>query len=143
MFLGEYQHTVDNKGRVIIPARFREGLGSCFIIAKGLDHCLFLYSPEEWAQLEEKLRSISFTRADARAFNRFFFSGASEAELDRQGRILLPPALRLYAELERDAVFIGVSNRVEIWSVERWEHYRRQAETAYEQLAERMVDLDL
>lgn len=143
MFLGEYRHTMDNKGRVIVPVRFREGLGSCFVMAKGLDHCLFLYPGEEWTRLEEKLKSISFTRADARAFNRFFFSGAGEADLDSQGRILLPPSLRLYAELEREVVFIGVSNRVEIWSSHRWDDYRQQAETTCEELAERLVDLEL
>jgi MraZ protein len=143
MFMGEYRHIVDNKGRVIIPAKFRSGLGPIFIATKGLDNCLFIYSESEWSALEQKLKSLPFTKADARAFVRFFFSGAVECELDKQGRILLPPNLREYAGLEKDAVIIGVSNRVEIWSELNWQEYSRKAELAYEQIAEKIVDLDL
>lgn len=143
MFMGEYQHTIDAKGRLIMPAKFREDLGEKFVITKGLDGCLFIYSQEEWNVLEEKLRNLPFTRADARAFSRFFFSGATECELDKQGRILLPNNLRSYANLIKDVLIIGVSSRVEIWSKETWEEYNSQTEQSYEELAEKLVDFDL
>jgi len=101
LFYGEYQHSVDAKGRVIIPSKFREGLGEKFILTKGLDNCLFAYSLEEWSNLEAKLRSLPFTDKDVRAFVRFFFAGAAEVEVDKQGRILIPQNLREYAGLEK------------------------------------------
>ncbi|WP_011392353.1 division/cell wall cluster transcriptional repressor MraZ [Neomoorella thermoacetica] len=143
MFMGEYHHTIDDKGRLIIPARFREELGVKFVITKGLDNCLFVYPMQGWAEMEQKLRSLPFTRADARAFVRFFFSGATECELDRQGRILLPGNLREYARLDKEVVVVGVSTRVEIWSRSRWEEYCRETSDQYEALAEKMVDFDI
>lgn len=143
MFMGEYYHTIDNKGRMILPAKLREGLGDKFIATKGLDNCLFVYPMDEWKVLENKLKSLPFTRADARAFVRFFFSGATECEFDKQGRILIPSNLRQYAQLEKDVVIIGVSSRVEIWSKELWEAYSQSAEASYGELAEKIVDLDL
>jgi len=143
MFMGEFQHSIDDKGRVIIPAKFREGLGDKFVATKGLDNCLFLYPQAEWENLEQKLKALPFTKADARAFVRFFFSGATECETDRQGRILIPGNLRGYAKLERDVVVIGVSSRVEIWSKEEWNRYSQEAEQSYEQIAEKIVDFDL
>ncbi|MHB1127122.1 MAG: division/cell wall cluster transcriptional repressor MraZ [Bacillota bacterium] len=143
MFMGEYQHTVDNKGRLIIPAKFREGLGENFVVTKGLDNCLFGYPASEWHSLEEKLRTLPFTRADARAFVRFFFSGATECEIDKQGRILLPNNLREFAGLSKDVVIIGVSSRIEIWSRKAWDEYSTRAETEYDALAEKLKDLDL
>ncbi|HHW43759.1 division/cell wall cluster transcriptional repressor MraZ [Desulfofundulus thermobenzoicus] len=142
MFMGEYQHTIDAKGRLIIPARFREGLGEKFILTKGLDGCLFAYPPQEWAALEKKMRSLPFTKADARAFVRFFFAGACECEVDKQGRILIPGNLREYAGLEKDVVVIGVSSRVEIWSAGRWQSYNNQAAASVEEVAEKIVDFD-
>ncbi|MBE3587799.1 MAG: division/cell wall cluster transcriptional repressor MraZ [Thermoanaerobacteraceae bacterium] len=139
MFMGEYQHTIDAKGRLIIPARFREGLGEKFILTKGLDGCLFAYPPQEWAALEKKMRSLPFTKADARAFVRFFFAGACECEVDKQGRILIPGNLREYAGLEKDVVVIGVSSRVEIWSAGRWQSYNDQAAASVEEVAEKIV----
>ena len=100
MFMGEYNHTVDPKGRLIIPAKFREQLGDEFVVTKGLDGCLFVYTKEEWHNIEEKFRGISMTSKDARKFSRFFFAGAAALELDKQGRILLPPVLREYADLQ-------------------------------------------
>lgn len=141
--MGEYQHSIDPKGRLFIPARFREGLGESFIATRGLDHCLFLYPREEWERIERKLKEIPFTRADARAFIRLFFSGASECEIDRQGRALLPASLREFARITRDVVVIGVSNRVEIWAKEEWARYREQAENIYEQVAESIDELGL
>ncbi|SFR14759.1 division/cell wall cluster transcriptional repressor MraZ [Desulfoscipio geothermicus] len=143
MFLGEYQHNIDAKGRLIIPARLREGLGDKFIITKGLDSCLFAYPMEEWSALEQKMRSLPFTRADARAFVRFFFAGATECEIDKQGRILVPANLREYAGLEKEVVVIGVSNRVELWSRERWEKYNEESASSVEEIAEKIVDFDL
>lgn len=142
MFIGEYQHTIDSKGRLFIPARFREGLGEKFILTKGLDGCLFVYPPKEWTAIEEKMRSLPFTKADARAFVRFFFSGATECEVDKQGRILIPSSLREYAGLEKETMIIGISTRVEIWSKHRWEEYSNTAAASAEQLAEKIVDFD-
>ena len=123
MFYGEYQHSVDTKGRVIIPSKFRDGLGENFILTKGLDNCLFAYSAKEWAELEAKLRALPFTDKDVRAFVRFFFAGATECGLDKQGRILIPNNLRQHAKLEKDVYIIGVSTRVEIWDKYEWESY--------------------
>lgn len=141
--MGEYSHTIDNKGRLIMPVKFREGLGDKFIITKGLDNCLFAYSLDEWGSLEEKLKKLPFTKSDARAFVRFFFSGATECEFDKQGRILVPQNLREYAELDKEAVIIGVSSRIEIWGSEVWRKYSSEAEMDYEVIAEKLEELDI
>jgi MraZ protein len=143
MFMGEYLHVIDTKGRVIIPAKFREALGVRFIATKGLDHCLFVYPMPEWTALEQKLRTLPFTQSDVRAFVRFFFSGATECEVDKQGRILLPANLREYAQLEKEIVLVGVSTRVEIWSQALWADYSNQAESAYVNAAESLVHLGI
>lgn len=143
MFMGEYLHTIDAKGRLIIPAKFRGALGERFIATKGLDHCLFVYPDQEWRDLEEKLRALPFTQPDVRAFVRFFFSGATECEVDNQGRILLPANLREYAQIVKDVVLVGVSTRVEIWSQELWAQYSSQAEDAYAKAAESLVQLGI
>ena len=121
MFMGEYNHTIDTKGRVIVPSKFRETLGDEFVVTKGLDGCLFVYDNQEWTAFEEKLKALTITNKDARAFVRFFLAGAAGVEVDKQGRILLPVSLREFAALERDVVLIGVGSRIEIWSRERWE----------------------
>jgi MraZ protein len=141
--MGEYQHSIDDKGRVTIPAKFREGLGDNFVITRGLDKCLFVYPMEEWKQLEAKLKSLPFTRSDARAFTRFFFSGATECELDKQGRVNIPGSLRQHASLDKDCVVIGVSSRVEIWSSTLWEEYNAQSGESFNEIAEKIVDFDL
>lgn len=143
MFMGEYQHTLDDKGRMIIPVKFREDLGSSFVMTRGLDKCLFVYPRSEWESLEAKLKKLPMTRADARSFVRFFFSGATECELDKQGRILIPATLREYATLDRDCVVLGVSNRVEIWSDSVWKQYSSEAAGSFEEISEKLVDLDL
>jgi MraZ protein len=143
MFMGEYQHGLDAKGRLIIPAKFREELGDGAVITRGLDNCLFLFPREEWAILEGKLKTLPLTKHDARQFVRFLFSGATECEMDKQGRIILPPNLREFASIEKDAVVIGVSSRVEIWSKERWESYVNTAEESFEEIAENIVDLGI
>ncbi|MEW6182592.1 MAG: division/cell wall cluster transcriptional repressor MraZ [Bacillota bacterium] len=142
MFIGEFLHTLDIKGRVFIPARFKEGLGERFIVTKGLDRCLFCFPRSEWEATEKKLRRLTFARADARAFARLFFSGASELEVDKQGRILVPGNLREYAGLSKDVVILGVSSRVEIWAKEEWGDYSSKTQAAYEEIAEKIVDLD-
>ncbi len=143
MFYGEYQHTVDPKGRVIVPSKFREGLGEKFIVTKGLDSCLFAYSMDEWTSLENKLKTLPFTDKDVRAFIRFFFSGATECELDKQGRILIPQNLREYASLEKDIFIIGVSSRVEIWNKTNWEAYSNDDSMSADKIAEKMAMLGI
>ncbi|MGG1311789.1 MULTISPECIES: division/cell wall cluster transcriptional repressor MraZ [Cohnella] len=143
MFLGEYQHSIDDKGRIIIPAKFREALGTDFIVTRGLDNCLFVYPRSEWNAFEQKLKQLPLMKSDARAFTRFFFSGASECEWDKQGRVTLPGHLREYAKLEKECVVIGVSNRVEIWDKSTWDAYKEQSEESFAEIAEKLVDFDL
>jgi MraZ protein len=143
MLLGEYQHSLDTKGRITIPSRLRDGLGERFVVTKGLDSCLFVYPLAEWAALEEKLRSLPLTRSDARSFVRLLFSGAVECEPDKQGRVLLPPNLRSHARLEKDVYLLGVSNRVEIWDKEIWEQYSSQAAASFEEAAEQLEGLGI
>lgn len=140
MFMGEFQHSVDEKGRMIIPAKFRDALGSSFVMTRGLDRCLFVYPMDEWEALEQKLKSLPLMKADARAFTRFFFSGATECELDKQGRVNIPLNLREHAGLQKETVVIGVSNRVEIWSKELWLQYNEQSEQSFNEIAEKLVD---
>ncbi|MFY9214421.1 MAG: division/cell wall cluster transcriptional repressor MraZ [Tissierellaceae bacterium] len=143
MFIGEYQHTIDSKGRIIIPSKFREELGDEFVITKGLDNCLFVYPKDEWEILEDKLKKLPLTNKNARAFVRFFFSGASESNLDKQGRVLIPANLRDHSRIEKDAVIIGVSTRLEIWSREEWEGYIDEDNLSYDSIAETMAELGI
>lgn len=143
MFIGEYQHTIDTKGRVIIPSKLRDDLGSNFIMTKGLDNCLFVYPLQEWKVLEEKLKTLPMTNRDARAFVRFFFAGATECTLDKQGRVLVPVNLRDHANLDKDAVIIGVATRIELWSKEEWEKYNDDDNLSYDSIAERMAELGI
>ncbi|MFD1677328.1 division/cell wall cluster transcriptional repressor MraZ [Alicyclobacillus fodiniaquatilis] len=140
MFMGEFEHSLDTKGRLTVPVKFRDGLGTSFVVTRGLDKCLFVYPMEEWQILESKLKSLPMTRSDARSFVRFFFSGASECELDKQGRMLLPQKLRDYAGLDKDCTVLGVSNRVEIWDANAWNSYADEAETSFADIAEKLVD---
>ena len=123
MLMGEYQHNMDAKGRVTIPARFREDLGDRFYVTNGLDHCLFVLSADRWQNLVERMSSLPISQA--RDIQRFFFSGATEVEPDKQGRILLPASLRNHAGLTRDVTVIGAANRAEIWDTQRWNHYEQ------------------
>ncbi len=120
MFMGEYNHAIDAKGRLIIPSKFREGLGDEFVITKGLDGCLYAYPMDEWQAFENKLRTLPLTNKSARQFSRFFVAGATPCEIDKQGRILLPASLREFAGLEKEIVLAGMLDRVEIWSKSRW-----------------------
>ena len=142
MFIGEYQHGLDPKNRIIVPAKLREGLGNTFVITKGLDGCLYAYPLDEWKALEEKLKTLPLTNKDARAFVRFFFSGACEVELDKQGRGLIPQNLKEYAGIEKDIVSIGVLTRVEIWSKEKWSEYN-ESNIDFDIIKEKMNDLGI
>ncbi len=142
MFMGEFQHSIDEKGRLTVPAKFRELLGASFVVTRGLDQCLFVYPMDEWAVMEKKLKALPLMKADARAFTRFFFSGATECELDKQGRVNLPGKLCEYAKLTKECVVLGVSTRVEIWSKHTWEQYFSQSEEAFNDIAEKLVDFN-
>lgn len=141
MFMGEYNHTIDQKGRLIVPAKFREELGEQFVVTKGLDGCLFVYGDEEWHEFETKLKSLPLTNSDARRFTRFFLAGADLALVDKQGRISIPQVLREYAGLEKDVVLAGVGSRVEIWSKNRWDGMEEYGDV--NELAEHMQNLGL
>ena len=143
MFIGEYQHSLDTKNRIMIPSKFRSKLGDHFILAKGLDHCLFIYTMEEWEKFEEKLSSLPLTSKDARQFTRFFLSGAEECEMDSQGRILIPQSLREHANLTKDIVSIGVSNRIEIWDAQSWRDFTSVDNFNTDDVAEKMADLGI
>lgn len=122
MFMGEYNHTIDTKGRLIVPSKFREKLGDEFVVTKGMDGCLFVYANDDWNAFEQKLTSLPLINKEARKFARFFLAGAANVEVDKQGRILLPVNLREFAGLEKDVVLVGVGSRIEIWSRENWEN---------------------
>ena len=141
MFMGEYSHTIDTKGRLIIPSKFREELGETFVVTKGLDGCLFVFSDEEWRAFEIKLKSLPLTNKNARQFARFFVAGATPCELVKQGRILLPATLREFAGLEKDVVLTGMLNRIEIWSKEKWNENNSLDDVAMDEIAEQMTDL--
>lgn len=141
MFMSEYNHSIDPKGRVIVPVKFRESLGTEFVVTKGLDGCLFVFPNEEWNIFEEKLKSLPMSNKDARKFVRFFLAGAAVVELDKQGRILIPPVLRECAGLEKDVVVVGVGNRVEIWDKGRWDDATTFNDM--DEIAEHMSDLGL
>lgn len=140
MMMGESSHSLDDKGRIIIPSRLREELRERFIMTKGLDGCLFFYPMDEWATMEERLKALPMTNANARAFARLFLAGAQDIEVDRQYRITIPPRLREYGAVQKEVVLVGVSNRVELWAEERWRAYQETAQAGYEDVAEKMGD---
>jgi len=141
VFKGEHFHTLDSKGRLIMPSKFRQNLGDQFVATKGLDRCLFVFPVSEWNALETNLKQLPFTKGDYRAFTRLFFSGAEDCEFDKQGRFLIPQGLRDYAGIDRDVVAIGVSSRIEIWAKAEWEQYQKKHYQSYEALAEKIVDV--
>ncbi len=141
MFMGEYNHTIDTKNRLIIPSKFREALGDEFVVTKGLDGCLFVYDNEAWAEFEEKLKNLPLTNKEARTFVRFFLAGAASVEVDKQGRILVPSVLKEFAGINKDVVLVGVASRIEIWSRERWEDASSYEDM--EDIAEHMAELGL
>ncbi len=144
MFYGEYEHTLDKKGRLIVPSKFRESAKEQeierFFITRGLDACLFVFTEDEWRSQEQKFKSAPFTKPDVRKFNRLFFSGAVEATADKQGRILVPTYLKDFAGIKRDVMIVGVSNRFEIWSKEKWMEYYKNTRDSFESVAEKLID---
>ncbi|MBR2240189.1 MAG: division/cell wall cluster transcriptional repressor MraZ [Clostridia bacterium] len=143
MLIGEYEHTLDVKGRLIMPAKLREDIGDKFIITKGLDGCLFGFSLNEWTNFEEKLKSLPLTNKNARDFVRFFLSGAVNVEIDKQGRFLVASNLREYASMEKEVVIIGVGTRIEFWSKENWNKYNNSNNISADELAENMTMLGI
>ena len=143
MLIGEYEHSLDVKGRLIMPAKLREDIGDNFIITKGLDGCLFGFSLNEWTQFEEKLKSLPLTNKNARDFVRFFLSGAVNVEIDKQGRFLVASNLREYASMEKEVVIIGVGTRIEFWSKENWNKYNNSNNISADTLAENMTMLGI
>lgn len=142
MFIGEYTHAIDPKNRIVIPSKFREDLGNSFVITKGLDGCLYVYTKDEWSVFENKLKTLPLTNKNARAFSRFFFAGACEGSIDKQGRVLIPSNLLQYANIEKDIVSIGVATRIEIWSLDSWNKYNEE-NIDFDDIAENMTELGL
>lgn len=143
MLFGEFQHTVDDKGRVSLPAKFRSDLGERVVVSKGFEHCLSVYPVKEFEALVERLKNLPPGRKEAREFTRFLLAGSADVEVDSHGRVFLPANLREYAGLEREVVLIGVSNRVEIWDKQAYETFSKRADTEFEALAEKLIDLGL
>ncbi|MCX6358025.1 MAG: division/cell wall cluster transcriptional repressor MraZ [Candidatus Aureabacteria bacterium] len=147
MFYGEFRHSIDNKGRLIIPAKYRETLRENYIdkffITRGLEHCLFVFTPREWNLLVTKLKEQPLTKAGARGFTRLFLSGACEVECDKQGRIMLPQNLLEWARIKKDIVVVGVLSRFEIWDEESWRTFERERGNNYEEIAEQLIDVGL
>ena len=143
MLLGEYRHNVDAKGRVSVPSKFRGDLGQSFVVTKGLDNCLYLYSKDEWKKFEDKLKNLPITSQEARSFVRFFFSVSSECEVDKQGRINIPQNLREYARIQKDVVIVGVSTRAEIWNSENWDKYTSSDSLDVSKIASQMSSLGI
>ncbi|MCL2254018.1 MAG: division/cell wall cluster transcriptional repressor MraZ [Lachnospiraceae bacterium] len=141
MFMGEYSHTVDVKGRLIIPAKFRESLGEEFVVSKGLDGCLFIHNNKEWQNFVSKLMELPSGKKDARQFSRYFLGGADNVTLDKLGRVLIPEVLRKNAAIDKEVVVIGVGSRIEIWSRERWEGIADDIDA--EEIAEQMALLGI
>ena len=145
MFMGEYHHNIDDKNRLIIPSKFREELGNEFIITRGIENCLFVYSKQDWQKIVDKLQSLPFTKKDARNFIRFFLSGAAVAEFDKQGRINITQTLISYSKIKKECVIVGAGNRLEIWSKEDWDDFFNSAKDNMSDIAENLFDgsLDL
>lgn len=144
MFYGEYEHSIDRKGRLILPAKFREVAKANFIekffVTRGLDKCLFMFSEEEWKVQEQKFKALPFTKRETRKFNRVYFSGAVDIQIDNQGRFIVPQYLKDFAGIKRDVVIIGVANRIEIWSKDTWQEFYSQSRDGFEDIAEKLID---
>jgi len=143
MFIGEFQHNIDPKGRLAVPAKFRADLSHGAVVTRGLDGCLFVYPMTEWQQLADKLKSLPLTQADARAFVRLMFSGAAEVEIDKQGRINIPAYLLKYAGIAKETVVAGLFNRIEIWGADSWQTYKDKAEKESDTIAEQLGALGI
>ncbi len=143
MLIGEFEHNLDAKGRMIMPAKIRYDVGDTFVISKGLDGCLFGFSMNEWNNFEEKLKTLPLTNKNARDFVRFFLSGAVEAEVDKQGRFLIPANLREYAGLTKETIITGVGTRIEIWDKDKWKTYNSDENLSADEIAENMANLGM
>ncbi len=143
MLLGEYKHSVDEKGRIAVPAKFRSNISSGAIITRGLDHCLFIFSLQEWEVMVKKITALPLAQANARAFSRLMLAGAMDVKVDVQGRILIPDYLREYAQLKKQAVVAGVYSRIEIWDQDAWEEYKSKTESASDEIAEKLGELGI
>ncbi|MFA6354248.1 MAG: division/cell wall cluster transcriptional repressor MraZ [Candidatus Paceibacterota bacterium] len=143
MFLGEYKHNLDTKGRMAIPVKFRDKLIAGAIITRGLDNCLFVFGNKDWEILAQKLIALPLAQANSRAFTRLMLAGAMDVEVDNQGRILIPDYLRKYADLKKQVVVAGLYNRMEIWDAENWERYKQKTEGASEEIAEKLGELGI
>lgn len=143
MFIGEYSHTIDTKGRVSMPAKFRRTLSKGVVVTRGLDRCLFVYSREAWEVMAKKLASLPISGKQSRAFSRLMLAGAWDVELDSQGRVMLPEYLRQYASLAKHVTITGLYDRIEIWNEDAWQQYRAQSEAASGEIAEAMVELGI
>jgi len=143
VFLGEFEHALDDKGRIAIPAKFRASLGDGLVVTRGLERCLFVWPMEEWRVISQKLAQLSLMSADARRIHRLIFAGATDAEPDRLGRVVLPAFLRDYAQLQEGVVLIGLMNRIEIWSRDNWQAERALAEQQSAELAAHLFDLGI
>lgn len=145
MLMGEYHHSIDEKGRIIIPSKFRDNLGEKFIVTRGLENCLFLYPEHSWNKIVDKLSTLPFTKKDARNFSRFFLSGATVVEFDKQGRINIATPLISYANLKKECVVVGVGDRLEIWSENDWNSFFDSNKDSMSEIAENLftVDIDL
>ena len=141
MFIGEYSHSIDDKGRIAIPAKFRERLQRGAVITRGLDNCLFIYTFEEWEKLADKLSRLPVSQSHSRAFSRLMLAGAMDVELDKQGRVILPEYLRSYATLRKKAVITGLYNRLEIWDEAAWNKYKTETEKQSNDIAETLGEL--
>lgn len=145
MFYGEYEHKIDRKGRLIIPAKlreiFKENYAEKFFVTRGLDGCLFVFAEDEWKLQEQKFKALSFTKSEARRFNRLYFSGACEVTCDKQGRILLPQYLKEYASISREVIIVGLSTRIEIWSKDKWKQFYDSSKDTFEETAERLFEV--
>lgn len=143
MLMGEFHHSIDAKGRLIVPAKFRSALTPAFVLTRGMDGCLFGYPMAEWEKLQAKLADLPLTKKDARTFTRFLYSAATECELDKQGRINIPKPLIDHAALAKECVMVGVSNRIEVWSIDRWNKFADQAEENFDEISENLMDFGL
>jgi len=143
MLIGEYKHTIDIKKRLAVPAKFRKDLGEKAVITKGLENCLVVYTLTEWSKLAQKLENLPTSQADARNFARIMLSGASDVELDKLGRILIPDYLKEYASLKKNVTLLGLSNKIEIWDTEKWQEHLKKTESSAGDIAERLKELGI
>jgi len=143
MLLGEYKHTLDEKGRIAIPAKFRMNISSGAIITRGLDHCLFMFDLQEWEKMVQKITALPLAQSNARAFSRLMLAGAMDVKIDVQGRILIPDYLREYAQLKKQVIVAGVYSRIEIWDADAWQEYKAKTESASDEIAEKLGELGI